>query len=71
MQQGSLFIVTVAIHLQQQCCLGKRKLLTSQLLSNKLILLQAPAKGTATNPSFIQIVPINLNFILKKHYFLR
>ena len=37
------------------------------MLSNKLILLQAPAKRTATNPSFIQIVPTNPNFILKKH----
>ena len=39
--------------LRQKCCPGDKKLLTSQLFSNKLILQQASAKGTGTNPSFI------------------
>ena len=39
-----------------------------QLLSNKLILLQASAKETGANPSFIQIESLtNPSFILKKN----
>ena len=59
MQQDSLFIVTVIIRFRQKCCPGDKKLLTSQLFSNKLILQQASAKGTRLL-KYLNQVPITI-----------